>query len=172
MTPDEVVETVRKIARRHGWAIGTHGSLVRDIDLIAVPWTENASATWPLFEEIRDTIGTDHAGARGDLNKPHGREALMIIPKGAVSYKGKNDMDDWNPPAIDISFVDPRYYLQRSKAGAILDAIRQTEVGSDVIIHNEDMSIAYMLTMKCREHPERKEEDGGQVVPPTEINGS
>lgn len=107
-SPEELIHIIREIARKHGWAIGVHGSLVRDIDLIAVPWTETASGAWDLFEEIRDTIGAEHSSAQGDLRKPHGRQALMIIPKGAVSYKGRNGMDDWNPPAIDISFVDPR----------------------------------------------------------------
>lgn len=51
-----------------------------------------------------------------------------------------------------------------TKAEAILDAIRKTDVGSDVIIHNEDMSIAYILTVKCKEHPEKFDEDGGKVL--------
>lgn len=105
---EQTIQKVRKIARSHGWAIGVHGSLQRDIDLIAVPWTDDAKGAWDVFEAIRDAIGVEHSSARGDLRKPHGRQALMIIPKGAVSYKGKNGMDDWNPPALDISFVDPR----------------------------------------------------------------
>lgn len=112
MTNEEVVTKVREIARSMGWAIGVHGSMKRDIDLIAVPWTENAEGVYTVFLAIQEAIGTDHAqpgeSLRGDLRKPHGRQALMIIPKGAVSYKGKNGMDDWNPPAIDISFVDSR----------------------------------------------------------------
>lgn len=44
-----------------------------------------------------------------------------------------------------------------NKAEAILDAIRKGEVGSDITIFNEDMSIFCILTIKCKEHPERKE---------------
>ena len=124
----EIVEIVRDIAKKHGWAIGVHGSLERDIDLIAIPWTEDASGTWPLFEEIRDAVGADHAGVQGDLRKPHGRQALMIIQKGAVSYKGKNGMDDWNPPAIDLSFIDPREAQDREKA-----------VREELVIHREQI---------------------------------
>lgn len=118
MSNDEVIARVREIALKHGWAVGVHGSLVRDIDLIAVPWTEEASYTWTLFEELRDKVGDNRTGdsTLGDPSKPHGRQALMILQKGAVSYKGKNGMDDWNPPAIDISFVDPRS-LKGSKEG-------------------------------------------------------
>ena len=108
MTNDEVVKKIRDIARPMGWAIGVHGSMKRDIDLIAVPWVDDAKGAWEVFEAIRDGIGAEHSSVMGDTRLPHGRQALMIIQKGAISYKGKNGMDDWNPPAIDISFVDPR----------------------------------------------------------------
>lgn len=52
----------------------------------------------------------------------------------------------------------------KNKAFAVLDAIRKTDVGGDIIIHNEDMSIWCILTVKCKEHPERKDEKGGKVV--------
>ena len=51
-----------------------------------------------------------------------------------------------------------------TKAEAILDAIRKTDVGSDIIIYNEDMSIFCILTVKRREHPEKLDEDGGKVL--------
>jgi hypothetical protein len=44
-----------------------------------------------------------------------------------------------------------------SKAQAILDAIRELDVGSDLIIHNEDGSVAYILRLIAKEHPENKE---------------
>ena len=168
MSNDEVVQKIREIARSMGWAIGVHGSMKRDIDLIATPWVQDAAGTWDLFEKIRDAIGADHSSAQGNLRMPHGRQALMIIQKGAVSYKGRNGMDDWIPPAIDISFVDsrnkPKEENKTTKAEAVMDAIRQTDVGSDIIIQNEDMSIAYILTMKCIEHPEKLDEEGGMVI--------
>ena len=51
-----------------------------------------------------------------------------------------------------------------TKAEALLDAVRKTDVGSDVIIQNEDMSIFCILTVKCKEHPENPEEDGGRIA--------
>lgn len=54
--------------------------------------------------------------------------------------------------------------VNSTKAEAILDAIRQTDVGSDIIIHNEDMSVFCILTVKCKEHPEKMDEDGGKVI--------
>lgn len=42
-----------------------------------------------------------------------------------------------------------------SKAEAVMQAIRDTEVGSDIIIHNKDGSIFVILTVKCKEHDEQ-----------------
>lgn len=43
----------------------------------------------------------------------------------------------------------------KTKAEAVLDAIREGEVGTDVTIFNEDMSVFCILTIKCKEHPEK-----------------
>ena len=51
---------------------------------------------------------------------------------------------------------------RRTKAEVILEAIRKTEVGSDIILHNNDMSIWCILTVKCKEHKEDKSDDGGK----------
>jgi len=50
------VEIIRKIARDHGYAIGEHGSKERDLDLIAVPWTENAIDAKDLISVIAKEI--------------------------------------------------------------------------------------------------------------------
>lgn len=39
-----IIPTIRTAARDHGYAIGLHGSMRRDLDLIAAPWTEEAPA--------------------------------------------------------------------------------------------------------------------------------
>lgn len=113
----EIVTKIREIARPMGWAIGEHGSMVRDIDLIAVPWVQDAKGAFDVFDAIHAVFGGDLRGSTlGNTRLPHGRQALMVIQKGSVSYKGRNGMDDWNPPAIDISFVDPRTFsIQQSE---------------------------------------------------------
>jgi hypothetical protein len=40
------------------------------------------------------------------------------------------------------------------KAEAIIEAIRKTEVGDDVIIHNSDGSVWCILRKICQEHEE------------------
>lgn len=44
---------LRAVARSHGYALAVHGSLARDIDLIAVPWRPDVSAADVLVEAIR-----------------------------------------------------------------------------------------------------------------------
>lgn len=41
------------------------------------------------------------------------------------------------------------------KAEAILDAIRNLDVGNTVVILNEDGSVWCILKMICKEHPEQ-----------------
>lgn len=50
-----------------------------------------------------------------------------------------------------------------TKAEAILDAIRNTDVGSDIVLHNSDMSIWCILRVICKEHNENSSDDGGVV---------
>jgi hypothetical protein len=50
-----------------------------------------------------------------------------------------------------------------TKEKAILEAIRKTEVGSDVILHNNDGSVWCVLRVICKEHTEQTDEDGGRV---------
>ena len=61
-------------ARRHGYALALHGSLQRDLDLIAVPWREDAAQPVDLVRalgEIFDIV-PNHPIDRPE-KKPHGR---------------------------------------------------------------------------------------------------
>lgn len=49
-----------QIARRHGYALAIHGTLVGDMDLIAAPWTDEAVSA----EELKDAL-MRHIGACG-----------------------------------------------------------------------------------------------------------
>jgi len=55
--------------------------------------------------------------------------------------------------------------MKVSKSEAILQAIRETPVGSDIIIHNSDMSVWCILEVKCKEHNEDETDDGGFIYP-------
>jgi hypothetical protein len=78
----DMLPTIREIAKRHGYAIGVHGSLERDFDLIAAAWVEQPSSPTELVEAIR--IAFDGVLVKGGKEnteptvKPHGRLAWSI----------------------------------------------------------------------------------------------
>ncbi len=47
------IVAIREAARKCGYAIGVHGSLRRDFDLIAVPWVESHTDKDTLASEIQ-----------------------------------------------------------------------------------------------------------------------
>jgi hypothetical protein len=57
---EEFLPGMRDIARQHGYALAVHGSMERDLDLVAVPWVENVSApealVFALAESFRGMI--------------------------------------------------------------------------------------------------------------------
>lgn len=50
---ERLIEPLRAVARDHGYALSVHGTLKRDIDLIAVPWVHAAATPWVLAEAVR-----------------------------------------------------------------------------------------------------------------------
>lgn len=73
------IDAIRDAAKAHGYAIGVHGSLSRDIDLIACPWTVDAAPAADLAEAVRAAAAGAIPGGncwsmQGDPKpKPHGR---------------------------------------------------------------------------------------------------
>jgi len=77
-----------ELGREEGYAIGVHGSLARDLDLIAVPWVEGAAAAEHLVTRIAKYVSHFQDPAyviHGPALKPHGRRAWNIVAdSGAV----------------------------------------------------------------------------------------
>jgi len=71
-----------EIANKNGYALAAHGSVQRDFDLIAVPWTDDPSSTEVLISEIANylKIFEDIFGLEmhGPEQKPHGRIAWLL----------------------------------------------------------------------------------------------
>lgn len=85
------LQGIQEKCRELGYCIAVHGSLNYDLDLVAIPWVENAVDHTALIQGICDVIGGS-CSDQGTL-KPHGRMAYII------SYGGG--------PHIDLS-VMPR----------------------------------------------------------------
>jgi hypothetical protein len=73
-------------ARSMGYAIAVHGSMVRDVDLIAIPWTDNAVSARELVKAIAAICNGYLAQSKPEeggryrvpMIKPHGRLAYSI----------------------------------------------------------------------------------------------
>lgn len=76
---------IAAIARQFGYAIAVHGSLQRDLDLVAVPWSEAATDAEELVKAICETAGAFIIPGQDATPKPHGRVAY-ILQMGAGLY--------------------------------------------------------------------------------------
>jgi hypothetical protein len=66
------------VAREHGYALAVHGSLQRDMDLVAVPWTDRAADPEILLLAIEQHYAVQRA-PQPPAAKPHGRVAYSLI---------------------------------------------------------------------------------------------
>lgn len=98
-----ILPTIRKVARKSGYAIGLHGSLTRDMDIIAVPWTEKcvkpATLAWRISKAVCQYRFTNAFHWKNvkkvTTRKPHRRVAFAIVI-GRHAY-------------IDLSVIKPFY---------------------------------------------------------------
>ena len=105
------IDKLREVARANGYALTSHGSLKRDIDLVAVPWTLNAVSAFVVAEEIRKALEALYGLAVFNAKyaqpelKAYGRLAWSIVVGG------------WNSTYIDLSvtgMIGADFFLIRS----------------------------------------------------------
>lgn len=104
---ERIIAAAVPAAHSAGYALATHGSLVRDVDLLAVPWTESALPVPALVEAVRCAVSAAVGRCLKDrgppTEKPHGRLAhTLILLDGAVSTEAGLF------PFIDLSVIPPR----------------------------------------------------------------
>lgn len=102
---DAFLPPIREAARARGYAVAVHGSLKRDIDLIAVPWTNEACSPREVAESIRAAVA-DVTGACSFLGevgeKPHRRYAYTLVHSG---FAGE----------IDLSVIGPAWRVDKEQ---------------------------------------------------------
>lgn len=75
-------------AQQHGYTLLPHGSMVRDFDLVAVPWTDTATTADQLVGDMAYIYGDDRhrdqreAAIKSATPKPHGRMQYTILLGG------------------------------------------------------------------------------------------
>lgn len=90
---------LREVAIDFGYALSVHGSMLKDLDLIAVPWIEKPKDHIDMLIKMADVLnvrfphGRFHWECEESL-RPHGRKAYAIVPGTETGY-------------IDISIFTP-----------------------------------------------------------------
>ena len=94
-----LAEAVRPL----GYALAMHGSLNRDMDLVAIPWTEDAAEPELVAEKITAKIdGFTGWDTNPGKPKPHGRRSWLIW------FNGTKDVPLGGGACIDLSIM-PRH---------------------------------------------------------------
>jgi hypothetical protein len=98
ITRQHAIAVAQNIGRKQGYAVGVHGSRVRDLDLLAAPWTEETAIT-PLM--LAEAIASALPGALKGApeRKPHGRLGFIILPRWRYGF------DSWY---VDLSVMPRR----------------------------------------------------------------
>lgn len=106
-----VFTVARCIAWAEGYALLMHGSFTRDLDLLAVPWIEQATDAEHLVRRIAvalddlDVLVKDPVAASQASEKPHGRRSWTL------TFKTFGD-----PRFVDLG-VMPRLAAQDEEPG-------------------------------------------------------
>lgn len=70
---------LRTIAREHGYALAIHGSMRRDMDVVLVPWVEDAKAPGAVVQAMWNAVGNIDQPLQSPTTKPHGQLAYTIM---------------------------------------------------------------------------------------------
>jgi len=70
-----------KTARTLGYALTLHGSMQRDLDVVAIPWVDEAVDADALVKALADKHGL-HVTSNSPSSKPHGRRAWSLMIGG------------------------------------------------------------------------------------------
>jgi hypothetical protein len=93
----ELLPKLREIAKSNGYALALHGSVKRDMDVIAVPWIEDVSnpyELWLALMEVSPFTPKEVIDRKKPLKAFHG-VIKMPVPLSKEHY-------------IDLAIVSPR----------------------------------------------------------------
>ena len=95
-------ESLKIIAKEYGFALLLHGSMNRDLDLVAVPWSESVKDDFEMIKEFDRKMQGIHSDDKAHYmfkETHHGRKQYVInLNRGGA----------WN------SYIDEQYYIDIS----------------------------------------------------------
>lgn len=72
------VHELQTIVRSCGYCLALHGSMQRDLDAIAVPWTKHATSAETLVDRICEQMGLTPTN-ESPSDKDHGRRVWSLL---------------------------------------------------------------------------------------------
>ncbi len=165
MHPLDLIALARVAARHRGYALAVHGSLSRDVDLLAVPWTDTAADPAVVVEAIRKAVGgwlvvaepnrregyymmddAEGADKRSPVERPHGRTGWRIFGALKHSYIDLSVM----PPLRAAAGARPPEGGATARAMALEEGAQHLEAlagaYSDYLRKNDPMTSQYCAT--------------------------
>jgi len=99
-------EYLKEIAKTYGYNLVVHGSMNRDLDLIAIPWIDNPRPEQDMIKDFQEYLtGINVLTNKGDVN-------FSVLPGGRHCYTIQlnrgNKNGEW------MRFEDREYYLDIS----------------------------------------------------------
>jgi len=73
-----IIEDLKKAALNCGWALGLHGSLNNDMDIMAMPWTEDAKPVEDMIRALSDCF-TDNPFKDEHLKPFYGKPNRRVV---------------------------------------------------------------------------------------------
>lgn len=105
---------LKEVALKYGYNLVLHGSLNRDMDLVAIPWQEKLGSHDEMIEEFAVTIGGDLMFANGvDRRKAPNQqwEKYKVTHHGRMQYVINLNREC---KIVNDEWIDPQYYLDIS----------------------------------------------------------
>jgi hypothetical protein len=97
---------LKRIAKRYGYNLVLHGSLNRDLDLIAIPWVDNPKPEQGMIIAFQKYLtGIKTTGPDGTIH-------YTTLPGGRHSYV--IDLNRGNKRGEWVRYQDEQYYLDIS----------------------------------------------------------
>lgn len=97
----QIIPKIREVAKGLGYAIAIHGTMARDLDLLAVPWIHDAAEPIDLVNAIHQEVGGFVIGDLSSRGAVEDRERPTVQPHGRLSW----NIAWGGKPFIDLSIM-------------------------------------------------------------------
>ena len=80
------IHELQAIAKSCGYAIALHGSMTKDMDVIAVPWTKRALRAQTMVRRMCEAMDLSFDHESNPSKRPHGRRAWSLVFDNGCGY--------------------------------------------------------------------------------------